>query len=238
VLKFRARHGEKFFHYLFTISSLVGAIAYFAQASDLFFDTVAQAHQLDRSGLTRQIFWPKYLFWIVEFGNTILALGVVSGVSWATIIFNTALSTIWVVSYAVASATSTKYKWGFFSFGTLALFFLLVGVVGEGLKSANRVGVKSDYLVLSAWVALLWVLYPLAWGLTDGGNYLGVTPSFIWFGILDVLLTVFTGFAWLFVFAPRWDYGKLNVAFTQYGRVAQQAGTFPEKDSPAQPTNA
>ncbi len=32
--------------------------------------------------------------------------------------------------------------------------------------------------------------------------------------------------------ARKWDYGRMNLHFTQYGRV-QQAGTFPEKQSTA-----
>ncbi|KAL1840764.1 hypothetical protein VTJ49DRAFT_156 [Mycothermus thermophilus] len=238
VLQFKPRAGERFFHYLFLIASFAGLIAYYAQASNLGWLLMVQANQLDRSGLLRQIFWPKYYFWLVEFASVILALGVLSGISWATILFHVALSWIWVASYAVAAVTPTDYKWGFFSFGTLALFFLLVGTLKDGLSSAGRVGVKSDYTLLAGWVSLLWILYPLAWGLTDGGNYLGVTPSFIWFGILDVLLTVGTGFAFVAVFARRWDYGRLNIAFTQYGRVAHQTGTFPEKDAPAQPAAA
>ncbi|KAH6874600.1 hypothetical protein B0T10DRAFT_521775 [Thelonectria olida] len=35
LLSFKARNGEKIFHYLFTIGLFVGAVAYFAMASDL-----------------------------------------------------------------------------------------------------------------------------------------------------------------------------------------------------------
>ncbi|KAL2265671.1 hypothetical protein VTJ83DRAFT_6771 [Remersonia thermophila] len=234
VLQLKPRGGERFFHYLFLIASFAGLITYYAQASNLGWILVTQAHELDRSGALRQIFWPKYYFWAVEFGAVVLALGVLSGVSWATILFHVALSWIWVASYDTAAATETNFKWGFFAFGTLALLFLLAGTLRDGLASAARVGVaKGDYAALAGWVALLWIQYPLAWGLTDGGNYLGVTPGFIWFGVLDVLLTVGTGVALVAFFARRWDYGRLNIAFTQYGRVAHQPGTFPEKDAPA-----
>ncbi|AEO71665.1 41d3539b-f59b-4a8d-927d-a3bd82c2fb83 [Thermothielavioides terrestris] len=236
-LKFTARAGERFFHYLFIIANFAGLIAYYAMASDLAWTLVGQANQIDRSGLVRQIFWAKYVFWVVAFPTVVIALGVLSGVAWATIVYNVALSWVWVISYLVAAYTPTNYKWGFFAFGLLAQFFLAFQTLQHGRTSAARVGIHGDYLGLAGWVNLLWLLYPIAWGLTDGGNYLGVTPGFIWFGILDVLLLSGVGFAIVFL-SRRWDYGRLNIAFTQYGRVPAQPGTFPEKDGPAAATPA
>lgn len=214
------------------MASFVGLIAYFAMASDLAWSLVPQVNQVDRSGATRQIFWAKYVFWVVSFPAVILALGVVSGVAWATIFFNVALSWIWIVSYLVAAYTTSNYKWGFFAFGALAHVFLALSTLQHGLGSARRVGIRRDYTLLAGWANLLWLLYPLAWGLSDGGNYLGLTASFIWFGILDVLLVAGTALAVVFL-SRRWDYGALNIAFTQYGRVPARAGHFPEKDNHA-----
>jgi bacteriorhodopsin len=231
-LKFRARAGERFFHYLFIIANLVGLIAYYAMASDLAWDPVRQSNQINRSGLVRQIFWAKYVFWAVAFPAVILALGVLSGVAWATILFNIFLSWVWIISYLVAAYTPSNYKWGFFAFGALAHIFLALSTLQHGVTSANRVGIKRDYFGLAGWVNFLWLLYPLVWGLTDGGNYLGVVAGFIWFGILDILLLTGVGFA-IVSLSRRWDYGRLNIAFTQYGRVPAQAGTFPEKETAA-----
>ncbi len=36
------------------------------------------------------------------------------------------------------------------------------------------------------------------------------------------------------ILSRNWDYGKLNIAFTQYGRV-RVAGDFPEKTAAAAP---
>jgi len=227
-LKFKARAGERFFHYLFIIANFVGLIAYYAMASDLAWSPVSQANEVDQSGLIRQIFWAKYVFWVVMFPAIIIALGILSGVAWATIVYNVALSWVWMIAYLVAAYTPSNYKWGFFAFGALAHIFLLLSTMQHGLRSATRVGIKRDYLLLAGWTNFLWLMYPIAWGLSDGGNYIGVTPSFIWFGILDLLLLTSVGFAFVFL-SRRWDYGRLNIAFTQYGRVPHHAGTFPEK---------
>jgi bacteriorhodopsin len=72
--------------------------------------------------------------------------------------------------------------------------------------------------MLAGFVNLLWLLYPIAFAVSDGGNVISVTRSLIFFGILDLLLLCGTAFAFLFL-ARRWDYGRLHLNFTQYGRV-------------------
>ncbi|KAI0451545.1 heat shock protein 30 [Xylaria acuta] len=233
-LTFVARSGEKIFHYLFTIALLVGSIAYFAQASDLGYVLVSEVNSSPRLALTRQIFWPKYVNWVVSFPSVITALGLLSGVPWATIIYNIFLSWTWVVSYLISAFTTSNYKWGFYAFGTVSWLLLAFNTFSAG-SSAKRVGVSSDHTILSGWVNLLWLLYPIAFGLTDGGNRIGVTPGFIFFGVLDVLLVPVLSFAFIFL-ARRWDYGQLNLAFTRYGRV-HNAGQFPEKTTTAAPAD-
>jgi bacteriorhodopsin len=232
-LSFRARAGEKFFHYLFTVANLVGAISYFTMASDLGFTPVPTTNSL-WNGVLRQIFFAKYIYWVVSFPAVSLALGVLSGVSWATILYHVALSWTWVVSYLVAAYTTTSYKWGFFAFGTIAWLLLAASTLTDGRTSATRVGISRDYHILAGWANLLWLLYPIAWGLSDGGNRIGVTAGFIFFGILDVFLVPFLTFATLFL-SRSWDYGKLNIAFTQYGRVHASGGNYPEKTTTATP---
>ncbi|KAK0639295.1 heat shock protein 30 [Cercophora newfieldiana] len=235
-LSFKARAGEKFFHYTFTLANLVGAITYFALASDLAFSVIPQSNNL-QYGLTRQIFWSKYVNWVVNFPITIVSLGVLSGVSWLTIVYNVALSWTWIISYLVGAYTTTNYKWGFFTFGTVAWTALAVSTLTTGLSAAGRVDVRRDYITLMGWVNLLWLLYPIAWGLSDGGNKIGVTPGAVFFGVLDVLLIPVLTYATI-VLSRKWDYGKLNIAFTQYGRVASTPGTFPEKEAPASAATA
>ncbi|TRX92661.1 hypothetical protein FHL15_006335 [Xylaria flabelliformis] len=233
-LSFVARSGEKIFHYIFTIALLVGSIAYYAQASDLGYVLVNQVNSSPRLALTRQIFWPKYVNWVVSFPAITTALGLLSGVPWATILYNVFLSWTWVISYLISAFTTSNYKWGFYAFGTVSWLLLAFNTFSAG-SSAKRLGVSRDHTVLSGWVNLLWLLYPIAFGVSDGGNRIGVTPMFVFFGVLDVLLIPVLSFAFLFL-ARRWDYGQLNLAFTRYGRV-HNAGHFPEKTTTATPAD-
>jgi len=231
-LTWTARHGEKIFHYLFAIALLAGTIAYFAMASDLGWSLVSQANNVREMGGTRQIFFAKYAFWVASFPAIIIALGLLSGVSWATIVYNVALSWAWILSYLFSAYTHSNYKWGFFAIGQTAHIALLFSTLAQGHSGARRVGYTRDHMALAGWTNFIWLFYPIAFGLSDGSNKIGVTPSFIFFGILDLLLVVVVAYAFIFL-SRKWDYNRLNLAFTQYGRVATTAGTFPGKQTPA-----
>lgn len=74
-----ARSREKIFHYLFAVTLLVGSIAYYAMASDLAWDVISQVNETQNG--SRQIFFAKYVYWVVSFPVVNIALGLVSGVS-------------------------------------------------------------------------------------------------------------------------------------------------------------
>lgn len=57
----------------------MGSIAYYAMASDLAWDVVGQVNETQNG--TRQIFFAKYVYWVVSFPVVTIALGLVSGVS-------------------------------------------------------------------------------------------------------------------------------------------------------------
>jgi len=225
-LGYFARQGEKIFHYLFTISLLVGAIAYFTVASDLGSTAVVVSDTLSNPG-TREIFYAKYINWFVGWTPIIIAIGLVSGVSWTTIVYNVALSWTWIATWLAGALTGTNYKWGFWTFGIFAYFLLSVSLLHTGYITSKRLGIAKHYFALSSYLVFFWLLYPSAWGLDDGGNKIAVTDGFIFFGILDLFTVPFFTLAVL-ALSTKWDYRTLNVYFTQYGRVAQ-AGEIPER---------
>jgi bacteriorhodopsin len=93
-LSFKPRNNERIFHYLFTIALFVGTIAYFSMASGIAYSVIPTQLNLGRA-LSYQIYFAKYINWVVAFPIVLLALGLMSGVSWATILFNIFLAWIW-----------------------------------------------------------------------------------------------------------------------------------------------
>jgi bacteriorhodopsin len=223
-----ARNDERIFHYLFTISLFTGAIAYYTVASDLGNVTVQVADTLSSSG-TRQIFYAKYINWFVGWTPLVIAIGIVSGVSWATIVYNVALTWVWTATWLAGVFVSTNYKWGYFALGLFASFLLSYSLLHHGLKSSRPIGIKNQYCMIAGYLVFLWLLYPIAYGLSDGGNKISVTSGFIFFGVLDVLTVPVLAAAFLFL-PNRWDYGRMDLRFTQYGRVATSGPVFLEHE--------
>ncbi|KFY88825.1 hypothetical protein V500_06096 [Pseudogymnoascus sp. VKM F-4518 (FW-2643)] len=94
-----------------------------------------------------------------------------------------------------------------------------MSTINESHESASAIGIGRDYITLFAgWINLLWPLYPIAFGLSEGGNLIGVSGSSIFFGVLDVLsVPVFI----FLVLARKWDFSKLNRNFSEYRGVRQ-----------------
>ncbi|PTB45920.1 hypothetical protein M441DRAFT_74863 [Trichoderma asperellum CBS 433.97] len=232
---FTTPESDRVFHYLFTITLLVGTVSYYAEASDLGWSTVKQIDKLD-NGSSRQLFYAKYINWAVAFPSVSLALGLLSNVSWTTIVTNIFVSFLWVVTYLAAAYTTSSYRWGFFTFGTLCWIILAMSTLNESREAASRIGLSRDYMILSTLANFSWVLYPIAFGLSDGGNVIGITGSFIFFGILDILAV--PALALLFIIlAGKWDYHHLHLAFSEHRYAPEDHGTaLPKGSETASPT--
>ncbi|KAJ5539540.1 family A G protein-coupled receptor-like protein [Penicillium frequentans] len=204
---------KRVFHYILAFALLAGTTTYFAQASDLGWSSISQAENLD-NGLTRQIFYARYINWVVGFPALVLCLGLLAGVSWTTICSNIFCAWFWVLAYLAAAYTTTVYKWGFFAFGTFTWIILAMSTLNESHESAVKIGIGRDYLILSGLVNAVWFLYPIAFGLSDGGNVIGVTGGFVFFGVLDILVLPVVSVVFL-LFTGKWDYEKLNLAFSE-----------------------
>ncbi|KAI2630861.1 hypothetical protein GGR54DRAFT_173854 [Hypoxylon sp. NC1633] len=228
---FTAHESNRVFHYLFTIALLVGSVTYYAQASDLGWSAVSDG---PGSRSLHQLFYARYINWVVSFPSVALALGLLSGISWTTIFTNIAITWLWVLTYLAAAYTPTSYKWGFFAFGTLAYVFLAMSTLNESREAAGRLGISRDYVVLAAWANLLWLLYPIAFGVSDGSGIISVTGGSIFFGVLDVLMVPVLSFGFVFL-GRKWDWARLHLAVSEY-RFDPHARTLSDKQarSPAE----
>jgi bacteriorhodopsin len=221
VPSFTAPENKRVFNYTLSIALLIGATTYFAQAADLGWSDVDG----------NQVSYARYVNWVVTFPALALSLGLLSGISWTTIVLNIVLTWFWPLSYLAAAYTPTSYKWGFFAFGTFAYLILAMSTINECREAAEAIGVGRDYIILAGWTNLLWLLYPIAWGLSDGGHVIDANAGFIFFGVLDALLLPIVGVGFLF-FSRHWDFHHLQLDFSDYrgtrhtdGSLAKEQGT-------------
>lgn len=94
-----------------------------------------------------------------------------------------------IITGLVGALVSSSYKWGYWAFGTAAMFYIFYILYVPGLKSSTSLGpdYKKSYLVSTSILVVLWCLYPLAWGLAEGSNVISPTGEAIFYGVLDIL---------------------------------------------------
>lgn len=67
------------------------------------------------------------------------------------------------------------------------MFYIFWNVGIEGRRRARNLGrdVYRVYMACGVWTLFLWLLYPVAWGLCEGGNVIAPDSEAIFYGILD-----------------------------------------------------
>lgn len=103
----------------------------------------------------------------------------------------------------------------------LYIFWVLVGPARRSAYAISKDAGKA-YIGSTAVLLLLWLLYPVAWGLADGGNVITPDSEMVFYGVLDVLAK--PGFILLHLFA---------LSRTNYEALGLQSGHF----SVGSPTN-
>lgn len=171
---------------------MIAAISYFTKGSNLGWAAIpVQFLRSDPEvgGLTRQIFYVQYIDWFITIPLLLLAVLLTCALPWPTILYTLAMTEITVVAGLVGALVPTRYKWGFFTFGYAAFIFVAYLVFFEGRAYAKSLGtdIKKVYLMCAAYQMALWFLYPIAWGLSEGGNVIASDSEQIFYGILDLL---------------------------------------------------
>jgi bacteriorhodopsin len=114
---------------------------------------------------------------------------------------------IMIVTGLVGALVASSYKWGYFVFATVALFFIAWNVTWVGRKrkflsfsvnssltnlpisDAQALGrnISRTYVMCGTWTIFLWFIYPIAWGLSEGGNVIAPDSEAVFYGVLDIL---------------------------------------------------
>ncbi|KAH9892170.1 bacteriorhodopsin [Xylariomycetidae sp. FL2044] len=200
VLALRKPQTHRIFHYINAAIAAIACIAYFSMGSNLGKTAIlAEFRRPDdpqvRSAGTREIFYARYIDWAITTPLLLLDLLLTAGIPTPTILVTLLADEIMIVCGLVGALTYTRYKWGYFAFGCAAFFFIIYELGYDGVKHAKALGKpKKPYLMCTSYLLFLWMLYPIAWGLSEGGNVIHPDSEAIFYGILDILAKpVFAG---------------------------------------------
>lgn len=204
----------------------ISTVSYFAMASDLGFTvTPTEFSHHTPAGTLRQIWWVRYVDWILSGPLLLLTLLLITGKNLSDICTTLFMFDVLWLGLLVGGLVRSTYKWGFYVFGVAGLIYTWVALLGPSRASAARIGTDYGRVFLgsSLYLSILFLLYPIAWGCADGGNVISVTSEFIWYGILDVLAKPF--FLLYHMFALRTlDMTRLHF---QTGKYTDYSNTYP-----------
>ena len=131
----------------------------------------------------------RYIDWFITTPLLLLDLLLTAGLPWPTILFVIIVDEVMIVTGLVGALVRSSYKWGYFTFGCVALVWIVYVLVWEARKHANALGkdVGKAFLICGSLTAFLWTLYPIAWGVCEGGNVITPDSEAVFYGILDLL---------------------------------------------------
>ena len=195
VWSLKMSRGERAFHYLSAAILATASVAYFSLASDLGSTPVQVEFRHYDGGLvngqypTRQIWYARYIDWTITTPLLLLEILLVSGLPLSTIFITIFFDLVMIITGLIGSLVVSDYKWGYYTFGCVAMFYVFWVIYGPGLKSAAHLGddFKKAYLQSALVLTILWTLYPVAWGLADGGNVISPDGEMVFYGVLDLL---------------------------------------------------
>ena len=160
------------------------------------------------AGLVRQMFYARYIDWVLTTPLLLMDLLLTCALPWPTVFYTISMNEIMIVTGLIGALVQRRYKWGFYVFGCAAFLFVVYTVVIEGRRYAKSIGtdILRVYTICGVWTIGLWFLYPIAWGLSEGGNVISSDSEAIFYGILDILAKP------VFSFLLLWGHRNIDVA--------------------------
>ncbi|KAK5107740.1 hypothetical protein LTR62_000716 [Meristemomyces frigidus] len=182
---------KRIFHYITAAITMVASIAYFSMGSNLGWTPILVEFVRTNpkvGGLQREIFYVRYIDWVITTPLLLMDLLLTAALPWPTVLFVILVDEVMIVTGLVGALVTSSYKWGYFTFGCVALCYVLYVLIFEARNHANVMGkdVGKTFLICGSLTALLWTLYPIAWGLCEGGNVISSDSEAIFYGILDL----------------------------------------------------
>lgn len=191
-LAYTRKRSDRVFHYITAGITMVAAIAYFSMASNLGFTPIAVEYKRSDhrvAGTYREIFYVRYIDWFITTPLLLLDLLLTAGMPTPTILWIIMVDEVMIVTGLVGALVTSSYKWGYFTFGCAALLYIVYHLAWESRRNAARLGndIGRVFLMCGSLTLVLWVVYPIAWGVCEGGNIIAPDSEAVFYGILDLL---------------------------------------------------
>jgi len=181
---FAKPRGTRAFHHIAIVILTIASLDYFAMASDLGSTPIMTEFRLDGP---RAIWYSRYIDYTLTWPLLTTTLLLTTGVPLSELLITNFAAVFMAVSYLVGALVQSQYKWGFFTFATATLFYVWYHVLVPSSSVAGA-EIKSGYRMHAGLLSFIWMLYPICWGLSEGGNVISPTSEMIFYGVLDIIM--------------------------------------------------
>lgn len=229
--------GKRAFHFLGIGILFTASIAYFSMASNLGATPVEVEFVRYKSDIftdravnpyTRQIWYARYIDWTITTPLLLLELLLTTGMPLSGIFATIFFDLVMIEAGLIGALVVSVYKWGYFTGACIAMFYVFWTLIFPARANAKALGNEAykAYTMSALILAGLWLLYPVAWGLADGGNVISPDGEMIFYGVLDLLAKPVFLFVHLFNMrkVPYEVYQLQSGHYSAYATVPQVAG--------------
>ncbi|KAI8692451.1 hypothetical protein LRP88_12647 [Fusarium phalaenopsidis] len=225
---------SRIFHYILAAVAFVAMIEHYSMASNLGWVPIDVEWQRSShlvAGVNRQIWWVRYCGWFLIWPLISLAILLTTAAPCVQILWTCFLSSAMAVMAVVGAVVRSDYKWGYYGFWIWAWLIIGYHLVWVPRRFAQVLGedVKLVHGVTALWVWFLWMLYPVCWGISEGGNAISPDSEFIFYGILDCCLIPITS-AFFLTYQWKIDPARLGLYMRTYDDPIPSSRRAPAKE--------
>ncbi|KAK5653731.1 hypothetical protein OQA88_7887 [Cercophora sp. LCS_1] len=192
-----------------TLMAIISTLSYFAMASghastfNCITVTDSHKHVPDvHHDVCRQVYWARYVDWSLTFPLLLLNLSLLAGIDGAHTLMAISASLIMTLSglFSALGKTGTAQKWGWLAISCVSYLFVLWHIVLHGSTMVKVKGgaVTKLFSSLALFSFIVWTVYPIVWGIADGGRKINVDKEIMTYAVLDALLKPVFGL-WLLI---------------------------------------
>jgi len=130
-----------------------------------------------------------------------LDLALLAGLSGANILVTVVADLVMILTGLFAAfGKGTGQTWGWYAWACIAYLVIVyqLAMNGRAAVASKDSKTKTFYASIGGFTLILWTLYPIIWGLTEGGHVINVDSEIVAYAVLDILAKPVFGFWLLF----------------------------------------
>jgi len=211
IMAWRVPANKRLFHVLTALITTIATLSYFAMAVgdgttwhyDIKHEDLADPLPDLPYGMKREVYWVRYVDWALTTPLLLIDLSLLAGLNGANITVAVFADLVMILAglfSALSNSEEDRVRWGYYVIACLAFLTVVyqLGYNGGRVVRAKDKNTQRFFISIASFTLILWTLYPIIWGVSDGAFILSVDHEIVAYAVLDVLAKPAFGFWLLF----------------------------------------